>query len=96
MCHVTKSNDWRELFDVIVCSARKPTFYSEVNRLVNTQIINNGSPLKNQFLCTCNVASGVAAEVGLLGLWQHLPPPPPPKGEKMLPNRGDQGLVSVS
>ncbi|XP_003383248.1 PREDICTED: 5'-nucleotidase domain-containing protein 3-like [Amphimedon queenslandica] len=32
MCHVTKSPDWRDLFDVIVCSARKPLFYSSVNR----------------------------------------------------------------
>ena len=31
---MTKSEDWRDLFDVVVCSARKPSFYSGVNRQV--------------------------------------------------------------
>ena len=29
---MTKSKDWMDLFDVVVCSARKPFFYSDVNR----------------------------------------------------------------
>jgi HAD superfamily 5'-nucleotidase-like hydrolase len=32
MCYMFKSNEWRDLFDVIVCSTRKPKFYSDVNR----------------------------------------------------------------
>ena len=32
MSHVTKSKDWIDLFDVVVCSAKKPFFYNDVNR----------------------------------------------------------------
>lgn len=32
MCHVVQSVDWRDLFDVIVVDARKPTFYTDDQR----------------------------------------------------------------
>ena len=36
MSHVTKSKDWIDLFDVVVCSARKPFFYNDVNRYLKS------------------------------------------------------------
>ena len=38
MCHALQASDWRELFDVIIVEARKPSFYSDANRL-NTIVL---------------------------------------------------------
>ena len=36
MYHALQTSDWRDLFDVIIVGARKPSFYSDSNRLDST------------------------------------------------------------
>ena len=44
MTHALGSSDWRELFDVVIVQAMKPSFYSNSDRLESTSL-----PLT----CTC-------------------------------------------
>ena len=55
MCHALQTSDWRDIFDVIIVGARKPSFYSDSNRLNSTMYCSLQELVDKLegFLCVC-------------------------------------------